>query len=529
LRILDTLLQTKRIEMKEGTGTVRSSHLYLYVLVSVSGGAILSVELLGTRVLGPFYGVSLFLWSALISVTLAALSVGYAIGGRWADRGGTLRGLGSIIAASGVWLLAVPWMRGPVLRMTEPIGLRIAVLAAAVLLFFPPLVLLGMVSPFAVKLRTSALSEVGRSAGNLYAVSTVASVVAAVLTGFVLIPALGVSRLLLAIGTLLLLTAVFALLNERRRDRATGAAAAVFVLLAAVSPFIRYGSHTGSDTIAFEESPYAEVRVVDYLDARFLIIDGSIHTFVDVETGGNLFPYVHVIELAKNFFEEPGRICVIGLGGGTIAGRFSRAGWRVDAVEIDPTVIDFAYEYFLLDRDDAKVFEMDGRRYLQNCREKYDIIVFDAFGGGNIPFQLVTVEAFGLAASRLETDGLLVMNIEAVGWNDIIVRSTAATLGVHLSNVLALPIAEPPNIVGNVILFASNRELELPEELPIPEWRFSSLYDKAHAWDNRFVPDTEGVPVLTDDRSPISLWAERINLATRRQLHHYFRDADLRW
>ena len=515
--------------MKEETGTASRSHWYLYVLVSVSGGAILAVELLGTRVLGPFYGVSLFLWSALISVTLAALSAGYAIGGRWADRNGTLTSLGWIFAIAGVWLLTVPWMRGFVLKITEPMGLRIAVLAAATILFFPPLMLLGMVSPFAVKLRTSTLAEVGRSAGNLYAVSTVASVVAALLTGFVLIPALGVSRLLLVTGTILLLAAVLALLLERGRSRGTAVAAVAFIILAAASPFLGAGNRPGADTVAFEESPYAEVRIVDYLDARFMIIDGSIHTFVDEETGRNLFPYVHVIDLARNFFDEPGSICLIGLGGGTIAGRYSRAGWRVDAVEIDPTVIDYAYEYFLLDPSDADVFKMDGRRFLRESRERYDMIVFDAFGGGNIPFQLVTVEAFSLAAARLEPHGVLVFNVEAIGWKDVIVTSIAATLETRFSNVLALPIAEPPNTLGNIILLASNRELELPEELPVPDSRFSSIYDRVHAWDNRFEPDTQGVPILTDDRSPVDLWAERINLAARKELHHYFRDARVNW
>lgn len=515
--------------MNEETGIASRSHWYLYVLVSVSGGAILAVELLGTRVLGPFYGVSLFLWSALISVTLAALSAGYAIGGRWADRSGSLTSLGWIFAIAGVWLLTVPWIRELVLKITEPMGLRIAVLAAATILFFPPLMLLGMVSPFAVKLRTSTLAEVGRSAGNLYAVSTVASVVAALLTGFVLIPTLGVSRLLLVTGTMLLLAAVLALLLERGRSRGTAVAAVAFIILAAASPFLGAGTRPGTDTVAFEESPYAEVRIVDYLDARFLIIDGSIHTFVDEESGWNLFPYVHVIDLARDFFDKPGRLCLIGLGGGTIARRYSRAGWRVDAVEIDPTVIDYAYEYFLLDPADADVFEMDGRRFLQESRERYDMIIFDAFGGGNIPFQLVTEEAFGLASARLEPHGVLVINVEAIGWKDQIVTSIAATLETRFSNVIALPIAEPPNTLGNIILLASNRELELPEELPTPESRFSLEYDQAHAWDNLFEPETRGVPILTDDRSPVDLWAERINFAARKELHHYFRDAKVNW
>ena len=511
------------------TADGRKGYWRLYMLVSISGAAVLAVELLGTRLLGPFYGVSLFLWSALISVTLAALSTGYAVGGRLADRKASFTRLGAVIGIAGVWLLLIPWLRGFVLRMTEPLGLRVAVLAAATILFFPPLMLLGMVSPIAVKLRTGALDEVGRSAGNLYAVSTVASVVAALLTGFVLIPAIGVSTLLVSIGGLLLLAAAFAILSGGARSRGTSAAAALLVLLGALSPLTIHGERTGGNVVAAEESPYAEIRIIEYQDARFLIIDGSIHTFVDAAEGYNLFPYVHVAEIAGMFFDKPGRLCLLGLGGGTLARSYARAGWSVDAVEIDPVVVDYAYEYFSLDPTDARIFEMDGRRYLRESVESYDIIIFDAFGGGNIPFQLVTREAFDLAAAKLRPGGVVALNIESIGWRDEIVNSIAATLGTRFANVVALPIAEPPNRLGNIILLASDRQLELPRELPIPDYRFSPEYDRAHAWDNRFEPDTRNALILADDRNPIDLWGERINFAARKELHEYFADAGVSW
>src|SRR5512145_1231763 len=172
------------------------AHFALYAVVSISGASVLAIEILGTRVLGPFYGVSIFLWSALITVTLAALAAGYALGGRWADRGPRLARLGTLLAAAGVWTLLVPWLRQPLLGALEPLGLRAAVLAAALLLFAPPLLCLGMVSPYAVRLKADRLDAVGRTAGNLYAVSTLASVVAALATGFYLVPWVGVLRLL---------------------------------------------------------------------------------------------------------------------------------------------------------------------------------------------------------------------------------------------------------------------------------------------------------------------------------------------
>ncbi len=292
--------------MNEQTYKMRRSHISLYVIVSMSGAAVLALELLGTRVLGPFYGVSLYLWSALISVTLAALSAGYAVGGRIADRRGTMKGLAFILAAAGVWICLIPLIRHPVILLLEPLGLRITVLLAAMILFFPPLMLLGMVSPWAVKLRTASLSEVGRSAGNLYAISTIASVAAALLTGFVLIPGFPVSRLILGIGAFLLLASLIAVLSDRSRTAVSTAVPLVLFIAAAAGTMTlpALPAATGNATIlASGQSPYAEISVVEYREAKFLLIDGSNHTFTDAGSGDNLFPYVNVLDIPRFMFK----------------------------------------------------------------------------------------------------------------------------------------------------------------------------------------------------------------------------------
>jgi predicted membrane-bound spermidine synthase len=198
---------------------------YLYVSISVSGASVLAVEILGTRIIGPFYGVDLFLWSALISVTLAALAAGYWLGGRWADRGPTMGRFCSLFVAAGLWLVLLPFLRGTAMEIARPLGHRAALLSAAAMLFFPPLAILGMVSPYALKLRVRSVGEVGRSAGNLYAVSTLASVAAALLVGFVLVPNFGVKSLASAIGIILAATGAAGLFIGRvfsvsRRPRA---------------------------------------------------------------------------------------------------------------------------------------------------------------------------------------------------------------------------------------------------------------------------------------------------------------------
>jgi len=254
-----------------------------------------------------------------------------------------------------------------------------------------------------------------------------------------------------------------------------------------------------------------------------------VHTEVDAETMESHSAYVDAIALADGFYYAPGSMLLVGLGGGSIAKQFALKGWTVDAVEIDPAVTRIAKSHFGLEPSDAKVYHMDGREFLMETGNEYELIVVDAFGSSSIPFHLVTEEAFALIASRLAPHGVVAVNLIAVGWHSPIVHSLAATMNRVFERVTVLPIAEPPDQLGNLILFASNRELELNEEPPVPMDRFSGDYNRAHAWDNRFEVDPAGVRILTDDRNPVDIWAERINLEMRKALHIYFGQSGVGW
>jgi len=503
--------------------------LALYAIVSISGAAVLGVEILGTRILGPFYGMGLFLWSALISVTLAALAAGYALGGRWADRGAQPARLAFLLGGAGLWLIAVPWLRHPLLEATSDVGLRAAVLITSTLLFFPPLMLLGMVSPYAIRLRAHSLDEVGRTAGDLYAISTVASVLAAVATGFWLIPLLGVARLTVAIALALFVAAAIAwLASGPRRSAILPVALALCGLLAAWS--MARARETGGDgTVFLAESPYAEIRVLDVDDVRYLLIDGGVHTAIEKSTERPLHPYVVVSELANDLFPAPGRMLLVGLGGGSAAATFAWDGWKVEAVEIDPVVVRVAREWFGLRASQVPVAQMDGRRYLHDMKDTRDLIYFDAYGSSAIPFHLLTDEMFGLAKSRLAPGGVLLLNLESVGWDHVLVRSVAATLRRHFAHVIALPIAEPPDRRGNLIVLAADRPMAIadsvlgrPRDVISDDYEHWRVLQRNHAWDNRFEPSAEGAQVLTDDLNPVDVWAEDINRVARRELHELF-------
>jgi spermidine synthase len=504
--------------------------LFIPVAVVIGGACVLALEILGTRLLGPAFGVGLYLWSALIGVTLAALAVGYALGGRWADRGPTLPRFGVLFVAAGTWSMLIPWLRGPVLAATDGLGLRAAVLVSGTVLFFPPLVLMGMVSPYAIRLRAGSLQEVGRTAGNLYALSTCASVAAAIATGFWLIPALGVSRLVFLAGALLVVTgAVGVVLGRRPRALPAALLAGLVVMAAAAGAAPREQADPARGLVAVAQSAYGEIRVVDYRDQRAMLIDGAPHSVVDLATGAPAFPYVDVLEIAKRFHDGPGEMLLVGLGAGTVAKVFGRDGWRVRSVEIDPVVTRLAREHFGFSDADGPVFHEDGRRFLVDHPETYDLVVMDAFGSSAVPFHLVTTEAFALVKSRLREGGLLAMNIEAVGWDDIFARSLAVTVGTQFAHVKVLPIVEPPSELGNLIVLASDRPLELADELPRPDDRWSSSYNVNHAWDNAFTVEAARGQVLTDEHNPVAVWSDRVNEAARAKNREWFGGSGLAW
>ncbi len=271
---------------------------------------------------------------------------------------------------------------------------------------------------------------------------------------------------------------------------------------------------------------------MDLDDSRFLIIDGGIHSAVSKTTQENILPYVWVLDIVKNIKNYADDMLLIGLGGGSVLKSYYADNWDVDAVEIDPAVTETAIKYFGL-IPSLNIHHNDGREFLKISSKNYGVIIIDAFGSSSIPFHLTTVESFGLAKSKLKKGGILALNVESVGWDDIIVGSIAATLQEVFSNVTVLPTAEPPNVLGNVIILASDSPLELKEEFLRDYWnpgyRFSANYEKNHAWDNRFMPDIGKAKILTDDLNPVEIWSERINLQARKGLHDYLGSGSFLW
>jgi len=506
---------------------------YLLALAFVCGAAVLALEIVGTRVLGPFFGVTIYLWSALISVTLLALSIGYVVGGKVADRHPTLSLLSWLILASGLLVLLIPWIRRPIILFTEPLGLRLAVLASSMLLFFVPLTLLGMVSPLLIKIKAKRLNELGATVGGLYAVSTLGSVVTALLTGYVLIPYVGVNLLLLIFGLMLVLAATPGLITGKGRK---SKAIAVFSLIALASVAIVVtpveAAAIDKGLLEVRQSAYSELRVIEKSQGnariRYLLMDGVAHSVVDPASWNSYDYYNFIMDMLRDF-HSAGDLLLIGLGGGSYAKSSSRKGWKVDALEIDPAVIDLAQEYFGLLPEDANLFCVEGRRFLAQTEKKYDMIAMDAFGSSLIPFHLMTTEFFELTKRHLKPNGILLINVVALVKDDPLLGPLTATLKSQFRHVWAAPVFHPANRTTNFVFFVSDTEYSAPANEIIIMRYDGVLLNSSTVFSQRLVPRSNPGQILSDDCSTADILSDQINLSLRRELHSNLQGAELSW
>ena len=468
--------------------------LYLYPTVFITGGIILVLELVGTRVISPFYGTTLYVWSSLITVTLVFLSLGYFLGGKLADRKPDPDGLYILIFLAGLGILLIPLMSSEILSLTNPMGPRYGALASSFVLFALPMTLLGTVAPYAIRLKVEELERVGGTAGGLYAVATVGSFIGAVLTGFYMIPNLGIDRIIYLASFTLFLVSGGWFLSRRKYRRLL----VIPLLLTVLQGQYPVQEATGNAEIVYKtDSVYGQIKVVDYKDKRLMMVDGATQSCLDKRTGDSCSQYNFLFLQSLSLVSNPEDILLVGLGGGVIPEMFSGAGESIETVELDPKVVEVAQEYFDFS---GKVAIDDGRHYIRNSNRKYDIIMSDAFGAYIFAPHLLTLEAFQETKEALKPGGVFVLNtIGAVeGKNSVLQKSVYTTLKEVFLHVYAVPLG--PKDLDNVLFYASDIPLEI-DSYPI---------------------DTEGAMILTDNYNPVEFWAIEVAEEWREGLIEFF-------
>ena len=412
--------------------------LRLDAAVFLSGAALMGLEIVGSRVLAPVFGTSLFVWGALITTFLAALAAGYALGGRLADRRPDPSLLAGVLVAAGALVIVLFAAPDFVLAAASaaPVPDRFRALLAAIVLFGPPSVLMGAVTPFAVRLAAKELALVGSAAGRLSAVSTTGSILGAFSTAFFLIPTFATRPILFGLGASLLAAALLIPAPKALRRLAfvtfVGAGAALVFL---VGPGIAKPAAPAGTLVFEKETAYHHIRVVDQGLRRALYFDNRMQGYAPVREGVSLaLNYTDGLALSLAFAPRARRVVVIGLGAGMFPTLLSRRAPEVEttSIEIDPEVVAVARKYFAFAPDaNDRVLVGDGRRELGRQVDGADVIIVDAYFSDSLPFHLVTKEFDELCAQKLGPDGVVAVNFggELTGNRNQLFWAALRTLG----------------------------------------------------------------------------------------------------
>ena len=444
-----------------------NDRLLFYITVSITGAAVMMIELLGTRIIGPFYGVSLIVWSSLISVALIALSLGYYTGGMLADHSRTIR-LSHIVLLAAVCIGLIPLISEPVQTATDILGLRAGAFTSALILFTVPLMLLGMVGPFVIKMAAYRLDDIGSTAGNVYAISTLGSVVGTLVLGFFLLPLAGTRVIILTLSIVLTLLSLILGFYEHRKLK-TGnsplrwATVCLLVIIALTALFFLHGRKTYDDytVLSDEESYYGWVRVVDDKDRniRWLMSDSSTIGAEDLHSGSSLLGYQLVTGLLPWFDEQGRELLLIGLGAGHLVKTYGNYGIITDTIEIDPAVANAAKTYFSF-KPTGRLILGDARYQIKKIHKQYDFIVHDCFTGGAEPIHMLSLEMITELKKHLKPDGILALNF--VGFTrekDLKpVQSVARTLDQVFQNRRTF-VSAPGAVFNDFIFVVSDRPL----------------------------------------------------------------------
>lgn len=507
----------------------RAFLLYLLFTAVLCGALIMVIEVMGSRVVGPFFGVSLFVWTSLITVTLLALAVGYALGGMASDRFQRPAYLFGIILVAGLLTLLVPYLKGPVLKACLPLGLRGGAFVSTLILFGPVLLLLGCVSPYLVRLATRELHNLGQVVGGLYALSTIGSTVGTIVTGFFLIAYLGVDEIFVVTGGLLLLLAVGYFVAFERRW---------WTLALLLLPFFLHPMHGGfSRTMAdgtqvslvhSEDNYYGNIKVVDYRFGatrhREMIIDGMIQGGIDLADYRSVYEYNYFLQsLSRQLVPHGERCLVIGLGLGVVPMWYRSQGVRCDVVDINPVVVDIARDYFGF-QPSGDVFVQDARYFLNATDRRYDYIVLDVFSGDITPAHLLSLEALALMRERLNPGGVLAINlIGSLKHETYMTASVVKTLDTAFDQVEVFPTFDPAasqDAVGNLAIMA----YQGPPRRIVPDGQGLQIHPSVRAQvtanlGRRFrFPSTTPAMVLTDDYNPIDVFDGWLRELVRRSI-----------
>ncbi len=485
-------------------GDWRVRHNFLRFFVFFTGASVMAVEFSAERLLEPFFGNSEIVWSTLIGIILLALSAGYALGGRLADRWPTPSGMSLLAIGAGGFVALLPFLANPLLTavsgglLETPAGTVIASLLGTSALFVLPVAALGAISPYAVRLVINQMESAGTKTGSLYFWSTFGSLFGTFIPTLYTIPTFGVRTTIWASATVLMVLGLSTLQKP------------VF-LLASILPLVFTQASTSllkpvKGLITEVETPYQFAQVYRLNSSQIALSVNDSTGIQSIYTPNRLTGLYYDAYLTLPYIFPKSKsvnTLLIGMAAGTIPTLYSRdvdpfrAPVPVTGVEIDPKLIQLGNRYFHLKKSAAHVINEDGRVFIRTTKATYDLMIVDAYSQEiYIPFYLTTKQFFQECLQHLNSDGILAMNVNATSAHAPLIQAIERTLATVFPHVY---IAKAPGAY-NELLIASRTPTSPPAPNTLPSFLAPVSQSLLRSWRN---PHPGKGIVLTDNRAPV--------------------------
>jgi predicted membrane-bound spermidine synthase len=502
---------------------------YYYTISFLEGGAVMVIELLGAKIIAPYYGASLYVWSSVLGVTLGGLALGYFLGGYLSEKLRNQNLLFTVILLGAFFTCLAPLTAPKIMYFTDSLGIRFGSLISVLLFLSPPLVCMGMVSPIIIQL-INKNEGAGKAAGSVYAISTVGGIFATFLFGFYLIPETGIRASSYITGSVLGLIALayFILANRYIYLAIT---AGMILLLKLLSP--HYPLHTNTKIQYHSEGLLGQLSVIDYDFSdqpvkphirRGLYLDGikQTNTQVGIEPF-SLWDYPHKITAFSCIKPAGSKALLLGMGGGSIAFELVTMGFDLDIVELDPRIPKIAKKYFNYDAEKSNMIIDDARHYIRKSPKKYDLVIFDILRGECQPSYIFTVEGLNDLKKILNKDALVIINFQgnmekssySLGPRSVYKTLLASGMYVNFGEQAATE-----NNTGDLIFIASDKKYDfknLLENNRYYEWFTVGKY-KYEDMISRKEAEVSDAYLLVDDKPVLELLNAPVILAWRKTM-----------
>jgi spermidine synthase len=507
---------------------------YLYLAVFTSGMTTLAVELSASRLLGNVFGTSNIVWANVIGLILLYLTVGYFIGGRWADRSPYFPTLYRILLWGAFLSALIPLVARPVLNAAAnavagaDAALALGSFFSVLVLFSIPVTLLGCVSPFAIRLAVTTISDAGKISGRIYAISTLGSLLGTFAPTLFLIPELGTIRTFLLFAGILYSVALFGLW---RIQRLTALRWLWMPLMIGILTFLVLNGplrtpFAGATLLYEDESAYNYIQVQeDGAGNRYLYLNEGqgIHSQWSKDTVADnhrTWSFFLTAPYFNNPPHNPDRVksmAIIGLAAGTIARQYFDVypNILIDGIEIDPGIVEVGARYFDMNADympNLSVYVQDGRYQLNQLHKTYSVIAVDAYRPPYIPWHLTTVEFFQEVREHLADDGVIAVNVGRTNTDRRLVDAITSTLLRVFPSVHAMDVPYSFNTVLVATVQPTSAD-NLAQNLALLPTDAPSLLQDALIWGvTQSVPVNMSNLIFTDDRAPVETLVDSLVL-----------------